>query len=162
MSFNTVEQLLTGYDGLLRFIKSRTSSLELARLNQYLHEKKRIHKLYSILREKAFFEMVVQENVDSTTKDIKDLTFEPVLNVKNDLELPYNGTAFYKCSVDSELAFFGVHCGSLDSERKFLCVDMESKEVVFQKAACGHHCHHWILNKKQKYLSLQTQKNEIQ
>ena len=49
--------------------------------NQYLHEKKRIHKLYSIIRERAFFEMVVKEDVvdDVDTKDIKLLQFEPVL-----------------------------------------------------------------------------------
>ena len=74
-------------------------------LNQYLHEKKRVHKLYSILREQKYFEMVVQDGADDANKlkDIKDLKFEPVLNVREQVQLSYTGNMFYKCSVDSEL-----------------------------------------------------------
>ena len=60
-------------------------------LNQYLHEKKRIHKLYSVLRERTFFELVAKAQHEDTTdgqrqmKDFKQLQFEPVLNVQKDV-----------------------------------------------------------------------------
>ena len=124
VSFNTLEQLLEGYEGLMRYIQTTSDSLELACvkngflkkdvsfrdikvhvvyhsetdpdnpvsmicevqliLNQYSHEKKRIHKLYSILRERTYFEMVVKGSDDTKeqTKELKDLQFEQVLNVK--------------------------------------------------------------------------------
>ena len=124
VSFNTLEQLLAGYDGLRRHVAS-SDALQLARvkngfldeaasyrdlkvnvvcqsetepdselrmvcevqliLNQYLFEKKRSHKLYDILRERRFFDMVVkQDTADDAAeqKDLKNLQFEPVLNVK--------------------------------------------------------------------------------
>merc|ERR1711997_1434072 len=81
-------------------------------LNQYLHEKKRIHKLYSILRERTFFEMVTRQQEDTQqkhTKDIKELQFEPVLNVKKDVTFRQElKRFFYKCSVDSELDLLGL------------------------------------------------------
>ena len=123
VSFNTVEQLLAGYEGLMRHIDD-TDAFELARvkngflldagaasyrdikvnvvfhsetdpenavsmvcevqlvLNQFLHEKKRIHKLYGILRERRFFEMVIRQKTEDEErrKDLKQLQFEPVLN----------------------------------------------------------------------------------
>ena len=190
VSFNTVEQLLAGYEGLLRHIDN-TDALELARvkngfldktaafraikvsvvfhpkteldsapsmicevqllLNQYLHEKKRCHKLYSILRERAFFEMVVTqkdgavEAAQREIKDFKELKFEPVLNVKQDLNID---VALYKCSVDSESGLLGLQC-----EKKFFCVDMRTKKVVFeQERKGGSHTHHWVPKPSLKYL----------
>eukprot|EP01083_Nonionella_stella_P232663 820487_1 len=102
ITFNTVDQLIKGYNGLMRSISNTQSVIELSRvkngfldksqsgyrdikvnviyksqlqmddhvnmiceiqllLSQYLHEKKRIHKLYSILREEIYFKMVVGE-----------------------------------------------------------------------------------------------------
>ena len=132
VSFNTVEQLLAGYEGIRNFIDTTPDSLELARvkngflekgasyrdikvnvvyhsetdpdnpvsmicevqliLNQYLHEKKRIHKKYDILRERTFFEIVAKGQHENggeanQTKDLKKLQFEPVLKVNTDVKL---------------------------------------------------------------------------
>ena len=38
---------------------------------------------------------------------------------------------------------------------------MDTKEAVFEANAYGYHGHHWIVRNAQKYLSLQTQTNEI-
>ena len=200
VSFNTVEQLLAGYDGLMRHINTNTSSLELARvkngftdkqaafrdikvnvvyhsetdlenetslicevqlmLNQYLHEKKRIHKLYSILRERTFFEMVVLEEgkTNGPTKDIKTLQFEPLLNVKEHVKLSYTETYFHKCSVNSDLGLLGMTC---DGGEQFFCVKMDSKNVVFQCPSLGYNTHHWVVHQGKSYLSLQTKESEI-
>ena len=197
MSFNTVEQLLTGYEGLLRFIKTTSQSFELARvkngflgkdaafrdikvnvgyhsendpenqmsmicevqliLNQYLHEKKRIHKLYSILREETYFQMVVSERTgDGRTKGLKNLKFEPILSVKNDIELTYDGNYFNKCCMNSELGLLVLNCGHTSKLRTIYCVDVASKSVIFEQESRRHHNHHWIVIKDQHYLCLQT------
>ena len=208
MSFNTLEQRLTGYKGLMRYIEGGTDSMELARvkngfldkgkgtafrdikvnivfhsetdpdnplsmicegqlsLNQYLHEKKRIHKLYSILRDRKFFEMVVKaqevQNEKETTKDIRDLKFDPILHVKKQVQQwSYNDTACYKCSVDSELGLLGMNCG-YEGEETFFCVDMATKTMIWERKAHRYHSHHWVISNGQKYLSLQTNKNTIQ
>ena len=196
VSFNTVEQLLTGYKGLMGHIETTSASLELARvkngflgkgasyrdikvnvvyhsetdpeheasiicevqliLNQYLHEKKRIHKLYDILRERTFFEMVVKQEADAKdeAKDIKLLQFEPVLNVRKEVTLSYTGSSYRKCSVEPELGLLGINCNNL-----FFCVDMGTKKVLFEEKAHGCHSHHWVNYNDQKYISLQTAKN---
>ena len=197
VSFNTLEQLLTGYDGLMRYVQTTPASFQLARvkngfleqeaafraikvnvvyhseqdpenpvhmicevqliLNQYLHEKKRIHKLYSILRERAYFEMVVTADDDNKerVKDIKQLKFEPVLNVNKDVQLNYNAQGyFFKGSIDSDLGLLGVSCGF--GGVKFVCVDMATKKAIFERKSSGKHGHHWISINKQKYLSMQT------
>ena len=199
VSFNTVEQLLAGYEGLLRHVETGSDSLELARvkngfldkqaafrdikfnvvfhsetdpgkevsmicevqliLNQYLHEKKRIHKLYSILRERTYFEMVVkvdgQENETGTVKDIKDLQFEPVLNVEKEVDI--NIKHADKCSIDTDLMWLGI-----DTSDRFFCVDMVQKKVVLEKKSKGEHSHHWLTLNAQKYLALQVSKNQMQ
>ena len=178
VSFNTVEQLLAGYEGLMRHIAG-TDAFELARikngflldagaasyrdikvnvvfhsetdpenavsmvcevqlvLNQFLHEKKRIHKLYGILSERRFFEMVIRQKTEDEDerKDFKQLKFEPVLNVNQQVTMSSTGTNVYKCSVDSELGLLGMNCGG----DKFFCVDMSSNKVIFETAASGYH-----------------------
>merc|ERR1712062_17675 len=48
----------------------------------------------------------------------------------------------------------------MDSDN-FFCVDMESKQLIWQNQAYGKYTHHWITINDQKYLSLQTTKNTI-
>ena len=209
VSFNTVEQLLEGYQGLLRYVDSGTSSLELARvkngfladeggyrdikvnvvyhsehdtenqvsmvcevqliLNQYLHEKKRIHKLYSILRERTFFKMVVRGFEDQeTAKDVKNLEFELMLNVSRDVEInaESDGKLTYKCSFLPALGLLGMNCDSsltsYDADKYFFCVDTDAKSVIFEHKIEGLHSHHGVDIKNEQYLSIQTTKNSIQ
>merc|ERR1712154_722358 len=72
-------------------------------LNQYLYEKKKVHKLYSIARERAYFDLVVHAEDDGDQQQkLKAMKFEPILNVRDEIELNHRGTYFFKCSVDSE------------------------------------------------------------
>ena len=131
-------------------------------LNQYLHEKKRLHKLYSILRDRAFFEMVTKEDAqeqEETVMDIKKLQFEPVLNVKEHAQLSYSGTDFFKCSVEPDLRLLGMNCNW--NQRRFLCVDMSTMKEIFKHSAHEHHSHHWLQHQGQKYLSLQTDNKTV-
>ena len=152
VSFNTVEQLLAGFEEFMLHIE-RADVLELARvkngflederaagrkgayrdikvnviyhlqpeddeaedvsmicevqfiLNQYLYEKKRNHKLYAILRDREFFDAVVEEeevaNVSNVAQTVKSLTFEPILNVKEQVKI--DEVDFGKCSSEPEL-----------------------------------------------------------
>merc|ERR1719204_968147 len=131
-------------------------------LNQYVHEKKRIQGLYSILRQRTFFEMVVQEpqeeeSQDAGRVDMKQLTFEPVLKKRDIIGLGYDGDTFFKCSVQSDVGLLGIKC---DSDQ-FYCVDMATKKVIFEQEAVGRHSNHWIVVDGQIFVSLQTKKNEI-
>ena len=106
VAFNTVSQLLNGYDGLMNDIAKGTSNMKVARikngfledneggyrdlkinvifqsqtepdlkmiceiqliLNQYLFEKKKMHKLYSVIRDEVYYQMVVQTEEESET-----------------------------------------------------------------------------------------------
>ena len=205
VSFNTLEQLLAGYDGLMDYVKTTPRSFQLARvkngfldkeatvrdikvnvvfhsetadpdnavsmvcevqliLNQYLHEKKRIHKLYSVLRERAFFELVAKGQQHQggdcgqrQLKDLKQLQFEPVLNVKEDVKLGVSGNDFWKCSADSELGLLGKNAG----DKHFFCVELSSKKVIFKQSSGAKFGHNWVVHKEQKYLSLQTAGNTL-
>merc|ERR1719204_203412 len=131
-------------------------------LNQYVHENKRIERLYSILRQRPFFEMVVQEpqeeeSQDAGRVDMKQLTFEPVLKKRDIIGLGYDGDTFFKCSVQSDVGLLGIKC---DSDQ-FYCVDMATKKVILEQEAVGRHSNHWIVVDDQLYISLQTKKNEI-
>jgi len=131
-------------------------------LNQYLHEKKRLHKLYSILRDRAFFEMVTKQDADEeeeTGLDIKKLQFEPVLNLQSQVDLSNSTLFFYKCSVEPDLKLLGMNCGRWSTD--FLCVDMSTKKEIFKFGAFGDQSHHWVQHQKHRYLSLQTNKTTI-
>merc|ERR1712061_433750 len=103
-------------------------------LNQHLHEKKRIHKLYSILRERTYFDMVVSDQGQTRKKDIKDLQFEPVLNVKQ-TKTHQDLHHFFKCSVDADLGILAMSCNSARDLRptKCICVDMSTQETIFEE-----------------------------
>jgi len=134
-------------------------------LHQYLYEKKRVHNLYSIARERMHFDMVARElshfpNDDSQHhKPLKDLSFEPILNVRDDVDLQVPGDyKIKKCSIDSDLGLLGM---SESRSNTFFCVDIASKQLVFKHSAFGRYSHHWLTIYEQKYLSLQTTKNTI-
>ena len=115
-------------------------------LNQYLFEKKKVHKLYSIAREQAYFEMVTAaaaedaDAVDVTQQmaaaDLGHLVFEPVLNVRDDVALDFEGRYFWKSAIDSDLGLLAMIGGTDDTNPdSFFCVDVETNEVVFAHAA---------------------------
>merc|ERR1719242_320474 len=114
--YNTVGQLLEGYNAFMDHIESGVSSMTMARvkngfldvddggyrdikvnvvyqstvnpelkmicevqfiLNQYLYEKKRVHKLYSIGREQTYFDMVARdEDEEDSGNPLKAMEFE--------------------------------------------------------------------------------------
>ena len=134
-------------------------------LNQYLHEKKRTHKLYTILREQTYFEMIVRDETEGAqkAKGVKDLEFEPILSINN-VEMNYNSDRVGKCSVDSELGLLGI-----DGIDWFGCIDMSTKKCIFQMPRVaprydwyGRNSHHWVRVQDQRYISVQTKRNEIQ
>jgi len=93
---------------------------------------------------------------------LKALQFEQILNVRDDVELNHDATFFFKCSIDSDLGVLGMNGGVSDSDPDtFFCVDMDSKQLVYQHSSCGRYSHHWITINDQKYLSLQTTPNTI-
>ena len=105
--------------------------------------------------------MLVQaESEDQQQKvkgvDIKNLKFEPVLNVKEAVKLNGSGNNFYKCSVSSELGILGIN----EADR-FFCVNMKTNSLIFQKSAKGQHNHHWLRNNGKMCLCFQTLSNEI-
>jgi len=111
-------------------------------LNQYLYEKKKMHKLYSIIRDEIYYEMAVKNEEDAVTEqelDLKALQFEQILNV------------------DQE---FGDEYGSPEGNQCF-CVDMESKKVVFKIRCHCAYAHHWITFENRLFLSIPTKKNVI-
>ena len=89
------------------------------------------------------------------------MNFEPVLNVREQVQLNYTGNLFYKCSVDSELGLLGITCGTKVVNRQFVSVDMRTKEVISVLDAFGPQAHHWVTRNGEKYLSLQIKANEI-
>eukprot|EP01083_Nonionella_stella_P000526 1494_1 len=205
VTFNTIDQLITGYKALREYINKHSTMMELARvkngfldqnyeggyrdiklnvvfhslinsgvsmiceiqllLGQFLHEKKRIHKIYAIQRENTYFQMIVKEEDDNQhKKDMKDLQFTQVLNLARDVKLSWKGDAFRKCSVNTDLGLLGVE--SADKQRWFGVIDMDRKENIFE-VQCnltdnyGRHSHNWITVQDRKYVTLQTAPNII-
>merc|ERR1719419_732002 len=70
-------------------------------LNQYLFEKKKMHKLYSVIRDEVYYQMVVNAEDTATEKetDLKALQFEQILSVRDDLKSVVTEGAFTKCAV---------------------------------------------------------------
>merc|ERR1712217_660728 len=55
-------------------------------LNQYLFEKKKVHKLYSIARERTYFDLVVRDEDEvNQQQKLKAMKFEPVLKIRDDV-----------------------------------------------------------------------------
>jgi len=209
VTFNTVEQLLTGYSAFMRHIKANPSIIELARVKNgfikmnrggyrdikinvvyksqnpehrhvhmvcevqlllinYLEEKRKIHKLYSILREETFFNMVVSKSTEINPDDLdmKTLNFTDALNVGREVKLSYQGSGINKCSVDTELNVLGI-----EAHHWFGVVDFKSKRQIWSldretsngggRHNFGFHTHQWLTIGTQKYLSVQTKGNQI-
>eukprot|EP01083_Nonionella_stella_P099327 279287_1 len=200
VTFNTLSQLVAGYQRLLEYIGSNPSFMELSRvkngfldseyvegyrdlklniiyhsqtniekkvsmicevqllLNQYLWEKKRIHRLYSILRMKDYFESVVKKEANESNEEQQRRT---VLQLKKAFELREHGglertDCAVKSSVDSALGLLAFE--DIYTTFKLWCYDMKTKKVVFEHAISAKgsgHSHHWIKIKNDKYLVLQ-------
>eukprot|EP00485_Elphidium_margaritaceum_P019464 CAMPEP_0202726786 /NCGR_PEP_ID=MMETSP1385-20130828/184789_1 /ASSEMBLY_ACC=CAM_ASM_000861 /TAXON_ID=933848 /ORGANISM="Elphidium margaritaceum" /LENGTH=764 /DNA_ID=CAMNT_0049393013 /DNA_START=111 /DNA_END=2406 /DNA_ORIENTATION=- len=212
VTFNTVEQLCSGYVALINHAKSKHGIIELARVKNgfldpndggyrdikvnviyksqnpehpdvkmvcevqlllinYLEEKKKIHKLYSILREQAFFKMVVSDNTQQKQKEVKDLRLTEVLNVGKEVSLPgykhEHNERIYKCSLDTDTGLLG-----MEGHDWFGVVDMKTKKPIWnldretnfggQIGSFGQQTHQWVTINGQKYVSLQTARNKIQ
>mmetsp|Transcript_42250 Transcript_42250/g.69632 ORF Transcript_42250/g.69632 Transcript_42250/m.69632 type:complete len:710 (-) Transcript_42250:126-2255(-) len=205
VTFNTLEQLIQGFDAIKTHVDSSQQSMKLARvkngfldpdyvggyrdikinvifhsamhpeikmiceiqliLSQFLHEKKRIHKLYSIAREETYFQMVVMAQKAATnTTDVKKLKFEPVLDVSRDVTAAKSVKG--KCSIDSASGLLGIE----DDNRNFLVYNMDQKKVIFQHALSftaytdmtrGGFSHEWIEWQGRKHVSVQTEPHII-
>merc|ERR1719447_1717598 len=104
-------------------------------LNQYLFEKKKMHKLYSVTRDEVYYQMLTKQEEETTAGqqfDLKALKFDPVLKVGQDVT-GIAGSSFRKCAVNSELKFMFVKSWG----KKLSCVDIVDREVVFETDATG-------------------------
>jgi len=129
-------------------------------LNQYLYEKKKMHKLYSIIRDEIYYEMASAEE----ELDLKALQFEPILNAHKEFGDEY-GDVCYKGAVQTDPGLLTVVSQESFawSNKQCLCVDMESKKVVF-KTKChadGCHANHWVTFENRLFLSVPTKKNVV-
>merc|ERR1719244_919167 len=98
-------------------------------LNQYLFEKKKMHKLYSVVRDEIYYQMVVQKDEQTTDDDevdIKKLQFEPILNLKNDVS-SYFPNDQAQCSVQSELQML---CVKSWNSIKVRVIDLVDRRVL--------------------------------
>jgi len=127
-------------------------------LINYLEEKKKIHKLYSILREEIFFNMVVRQH--TAEKDVKKLQLTQKLTVGTQVKFEKltNSKRMYKSSVDSEFKLLAMECrdwfGVVDMENNTPVLEMNREWDTYQS-------HHWITIQEQKYLCLQTKYDTI-
>ena len=202
MSFNTVSQLLAGYEGFMKDLESKNTPMKVARikngfldgsdggyrdikinvifqsptqpdlrmicevqliLNQYLFEKKKMHKLYSVIRDEVYYDMVVNEEVDTETEqglDLKAQQFEPILNLSKDVETGLYTSLFLKCASNSELEliFLKANYGE-----KLICVNIFDRKVMFETASYPEpgFNNHWVKIKGVHYLSVHSDKNLI-
>ncbi len=152
VAFNTLEQLIDGYKGLISHINQNQSIIELGRVKngfldankggyrdikvnvvyhsqltmgvsmvceiqllfgQYLHEKKRNHKLYNVLRQSEYFKMVVTDESEQKTelKAMKDLELTPVFDMAKDVTMsgdPFDNGLHSRCCMDSDLQLIAV------------------------------------------------------
>ncbi len=196
VTFNTVKQLIKGYQGLMNHMKSSAGKdLEIARVKNgflnkddkgyrdvkinviyhspitglkiiceiqlllinYLYEKKKVHKLYNVIRQKLYFNLVVSEE-QKMEKQIQDLELVPVFNFKEDVTKDVLNDNLFKCSMDSETNLLGV--------RGFLwfgCVSLNTKKIIFEQKVKGgcYFSHHWINVNGRKCLTVQTDTNVI-
>eukprot|EP01084_Bolivina_argentea_P131295 231770_1 len=93
-------------------------------------------------------------------KQFKDLKFEPVLNVKEEVKDNNVDDIVGKCSVDSSLGLLAI-----ESKGKISCIDIKQKKEIFrekrQTSQCEMHSHNWIVIDGQKYFAVQWSKNTI-
>mmetsp|Transcript_42253 Transcript_42253/g.69642 ORF Transcript_42253/g.69642 Transcript_42253/m.69642 type:complete len:711 (-) Transcript_42253:126-2258(-) len=206
VTFNTLEQLIQGFDAIKTHVDSSQQSMKLARvkngfldpdyvggyrdikinvifhsamhpeikmiceiqliLSQFLHEKKRIHKLYSIVREETYFQMVVSTPKTAKTTDVKQLKFEPVFDARTDVKDASVSSVRGKCSVDSASGLLALE----DNNKNFLVYNMDKKKVVFQHALSftnwsefqrQGYSHEWIEWGGKKHVSVQTEQHII-
>jgi len=129
-------------------------------LSQYLNEKKKIHKLYSIAREETYFEMIVKADANlGPQKDVKDLRFKERLNVGQEVSLSYKKANMFRCTVDSELQLL-----SYEGYETFGVVDLLQKREIFKREkgrGCGDHTAQWLTIFENKYLAVQLSLREI-
>jgi len=141
-------------------------------LNQYLFEKKKLHKLYSVVRDEVFYRMVVKPEEETTVempkmaRDIK--AFEPILNLRDDVEFKKKTNKYSSCCAQSELELL---CVKPTWRKVVSCIDMVTRKVVFETksdAAYGEDRRyingdtvHWLNINDRHYLSVQSSKNVI-
>jgi len=212
VSFNTVSQLLAGYEWFMKCIEGGRVSMKLARvkngflandeggyrdlkinvifqstmnpevrmicevqliLNQYLYEKKKMHKLYSIIRDEIYYKIVVLNDEDAPSLaslasrrpseqelELKALQFEPILNAQQEFGGEY-GEWYFKGGVQPDQGLLSLISGDYGGDIQCHCVDMESKKEVFKTQCHGYHTNHWISIENRLFLSAPTTKNVV-
>ena len=140
-------------------------------LNQYLWEKKKLHRLYSIQRLDAYFKMVVQNE-----KAALGARFNKVNKLTKIFDLSqleqYKMNNAFRNSVDSDthlLAFENIY-----DQNCIFVFDLMTKESIFQHPIYSEpyspemetlkgtgQTHQWITLKGQKYLCFQSSKSQM-
>ena len=72
--------------------------------------------------------------------------------------MSYSGIEFYKCAVEPELGLLGIEC---DDGEQFICMDLNTRQVIFETSIWGKHLQHWVTNHDQKFLSLKTDRTTL-
>ena len=210
VAFNTIKQLLAGYQGFMKYIKRSPGTMKVARikngfigdveggyrdlkvcvvfisamdpnlkmicevqliLNQYLFEKKKMHKLYTLVRDEIYYRMVVDPRSRKNTYrlmgtednapeiDVMALQYAPILKVADDVETGIEDAQNFKSAVHSDLGLLFIKA----KEEKLQCIDMEQKKVIFETKAFkwGFHTNHWVNLHGTNYLSVQSDPNTI-
>jgi len=131
-------------------------------LNQYLFEKKKMHKLYSVIRDEVYYQMVVQteeDTADENEVDINKLKFEPILKLEQDVRGSF-GYQMARCTVQSDLQML---CIKESWGDKVSVIDVMDRKVLFQTVGFKKlgHVHKWLTFDDRHYLSVQSAKNEV-
>merc|ERR1712228_1028818 len=131
-------------------------------LINYLWEKKKIHKLYSVVRKQEFFKLVVSEQKEQKEEiliDPNSMKLEKEFELDSLNNIKWKWKTVHKCSVDPETQLLGV-----EGLTKFRCIDLKTKTCIFEidhYAKGQHFSHHWIRYQGKKYVTVQTEKNIV-
>eukprot|EP01084_Bolivina_argentea_P082074 148613_1 len=108
--------------------------------------------------------MTVSDDDEKQTnaKDVTQLKFEPVLNVKDQVKDNTVHTKVGKCTVDSDLGILAV-----ESYRQISCINIQNKKEIFSQDrgktnGAQMFTHSWVVINAEKYLAFQSNKNTIQ
>eukprot|EP01084_Bolivina_argentea_P061668 112729_1 len=209
ITFNTLSQLIKGFNYLIKHINKHNDSLKIARikngfisghaaggyrdikvnvvfissilnneehnrmiceiqliLSQYLWEKKKIHKLYSILRQETFFQMVIKKNNDSVTttnnNQIKKISkLDKIFALKSyqsQVKEAYNGCINSSFNI---LAISGSDNGYVNYDSKVWFYDLTNNKLINFRNT--YHCWNSIswFGENEKYFAYQSAKNLI-
>ena len=201
VAFNTISQLINGYNHLMNHIKNNENKIQISRIKNgflpndddlggyrdikmnvvfrstgydhdddkpismiceiqlllvnYLWEKKKIHKLYSILRQKTFFQSVVNDNNYNNNNNAKIKGLESIFAL-TDYEKVRSATG--GC-VNSNHKILAVNNGGYDNDKTLFFYDLVTKKKLIEKKIWSQYaCYCWCGS---KYFAWQYNQNTI-